>query len=254
MPCPARDGAIVSDVPGTTRDYLTAELDLDGMKCELVDTAGLDAPVGPPCREGLMKLSLEESVEAGNEAETRSPFRQKGPTEETYLQLELAAQRMTHEQSLAAHVRVVCLDREAIPEEKPGAAEEIFVLTKCDLHVGRPGLTALPSQAEKPDVLPTSAVTGDGVADLKAAIRAAVLRLSGPQGEVVAGTAVRCGESLRLAAASLDRARAAASDGLGEELIAAEVRIALNELGKVAGAVYTDDVLDRIFSRFCIGK
>ena len=40
----------------------------------------------------------------------------------------------------------------------------------------------------------------------------------------------------------------------GEELVAAEVRVALDELGKVAGDVYTDDVLDRIFSRFCIGK
>jgi tRNA modification GTPase len=41
---------------------------------------------------------------------------------------------------------------------------------------------------------------------------------------------------------------------LGEELVAADVRNALDELGKVVGAVYTDDVLDRIFSRFCIGK
>ena len=71
---------------------------------------------------------------------------------------------------------------------------------------------------------------------------------------MVVGTAVRCGESLRLAAASLDRAREAVRAGLGEELIATEVRVALTELGKVAGAVYTDDLLDRIFSRFCIGK
>ena len=42
--------------------------------------------------------------------------------------------------------------------------------------------------------------------------------------------------------------------GAGEELIAGEVRMALAELGRVVGAVYTDDILDRIFSRFCIGK
>jgi tRNA modification GTPase len=78
--------------------------------------------------------------------------------------------------------------------------------------------------------------------------------VAGPQSEVVVGTAVRSSESLRLAAASLDRAREAVRAGLGEELIAAEVRVALTELGQVAGAVYTDDVLDRIFSRFCIGK
>ena len=81
-----------------------------------------------------------------------------------------------------------------------------------------------------------------------------VLEAAGPQTEVVVGTAVRCGESLRLAAASLDHARDAVREGLGEELIAVEVRVALSELGKVAGTVYTDDVLDRIFSRFCIGK
>ncbi|HVC97288.1 MAG TPA: hypothetical protein VND64_26645 [Pirellulales bacterium] len=45
-----------------------------------------------------------------------------------------------------------------------------------------------------------------------------------------------------------------ARHGQGEELVAAELRLALDELGQVVGAVYTDDVLDRIFSRFCIGK
>ena len=48
--------------------------------------------------------------------------------------------------------------------------------------------------------------------------------------------------------------RELAGDGGREELVAAELRVALEELGRVAGAVYTDDVLDRIFSRFCIGK
>jgi tRNA modification GTPase len=59
---------------------------------------------------------------------------------------------------------------------------------------------------------------------------------------------------LRQAAGSLQRARETAALQLGEELVAADVRDALDELGKVVGAVYTDDILDRIFSRFCIGK
>ncbi len=71
---------------------------------------------------------------------------------------------------------------------------------------------------------------------------------------MVPGTAVRCRQSLILAAECLARARKLAGQGGGEELVAAEVRAALEELGKVAGAVYTEDVLDRIFSRFCIGK
>ncbi len=57
-----------------------------------------------------------------------------------------------------------------------------------------------------------------------------------------------------MAAQCLDRAQQLASMKGHDELVAAEIRAALHELGKVVGAVYTDDILDRIFSRFCIGK
>jgi tRNA modification GTPase len=97
-------------------------------------------------------------------------------------------------------------------------------------------------------------VTGLGIDKLKEAIRGAAVRVVGPQTDVVVGTAVRCGESLRLTAQSLRRASDAVQANLGEELVATEIRVALTELGKVAGTVYTEDVLDRIFSRFCIGK
>ncbi len=241
--------AIVSDVPGTTRDYLIAELDLDGVKCELVDTAGIEV-AGPSCREGLMYSSRSAEMPASR----RSVRSTADPSCREEL-VAAAAQGMTQVQSRAANVRVLCM--EGIEEggiREPGATDEIIVQTKCDRSLGLAGLTPAACPAGKPDVLRSSAVTGEGIDDLKAAIRAAVLRASGPQGEVVTGTAVRCEESLRLAASSLDCTQAAVSAGLGEELIAAEVRVALNELGKVAGAVYTDDVLDRIFSRFCIGK
>jgi tRNA modification GTPase len=168
--------------------------------------------------------------------------------------VDVAARQMTKEQYRTAHVGIVCA--EAGAETSVGKAqsrteaavplEQIAVLTKCD--------RVTPPRGRTEFMLPTSAVTGEGVRELKAAIHAAVLRASMPQNEVVAGTAVRCGESLRLAAASLDRAQSEVRERYGEELIAAEVRVALNELGKVAGAVYTEDVLDRIFSRFCIGK
>jgi tRNA modification GTPase len=71
---------------------------------------------------------------------------------------------------------------------------------------------------------------------------------------VVAGTADRCRESLGLAGAALERAHAAVSADAGEELVAAEIRVALDGLGHVVGAVFTEDILDRVFSRFCIGK
>ncbi len=73
-------------------------------------------------------------------------------------------------------------------------------------------------------------------------------------GDVVASTAARCRESLDRAGESLQNARDLSRSKNGEEFIAAEIRMALDEIGKVVGAVYTDDVLDRIFSRFCVGK
>ena len=74
------------------------------------------------------------------------------------------------------------------------------------------------------------------------------------ESSVVTATSTRCHESLRRALEDVGRARQLATLQAGDELVAAEIRNALNELGKVVGAVYTEDVLDRIFSRFCIGK
>ena len=99
----------------------------------------------------------------------------------------------------------------------------------------------------------TSSLTGQGIEALRRELRRAALAAGGGHGDVVAATAVRCCESLRLADESLHRARQLAAVAQ-EELAAAEIRLALDELGKVVGAVYTEDVLDRIFSRFCVGK
>ena len=72
--------------------------------------------------------------------------------------------------------------------------------------------------------------------------------------ELVGSTAARSRESLRATIESLDRAGQATAENLGDELVAIEIREALEHLGQIVGAVYTDDILDRIFSRFCIGK
>jgi tRNA modification GTPase len=118
------------------------------------------------------------------------------------------------------------------------------VLTKCDRQA------AVGIQVP---TIATSAVCGLGLAELRRTIAARLgSRLAGPC--AVASTAARCRESVELAAASLFRAQRIAEQRGGEELAAAEVRVALDEIGKITGAVYTEDVLDRIFSRFCIGK
>jgi len=217
-------GALVSSHPGTTRDYLTAELDLDGVGCQLIDTAGVDLGTD------LDEPTLDEAL---------------GSVDDT-------ARAVASRQTRQAHLRIFCLDstRRMKPSEReelagPVAGQRVVVLTKVDL----PRRTDLQEQA-----IATSSLTGQGINELRDALRDAVLAAGAEGADVVTGTAVRCRESLRLAADALRQAEAIVRAGDGEELVAAEIRVALTELGRVVGAVYTDDLLDRIFTRFCIGK
>lgn len=206
--------ALVSDVAGTTRDYVATTVELAGLPCRLVDTAGVE----PTPRRGFAAT----------------------------------AQSLTAQQVQQADVQLLCLDAtrplndwERAALEQEADERRILVLTKTD------GVRA--TDLHLPAV-ETSSVSGRGLLRLRAAIvrQATVSRCQAAP--VVAGTAVRCQESLRLAAEGLRQARVAAEAALGEELVAADLRGALEELGKIVGTVCTEEVLDRIFSRFCIGK
>ncbi len=240
-----RGAAIVSEHPGTTRDYLSAELDFHGQKCVLIDTAGV----------------ADQADEA------------TGP--------DAAAQTAATEQTRRADVRLLCLDssrplnaweREQLAED---AGHRVVVLTKVDtprpigldvssVPTSSPGKGDRHLLCEAPEgpfrqkvPVPfsrTSSFTGEGIDELRQQIAEAVLAARWSANDVVPGTAARCQESLRLAAECLARARDLLQARLGEELVAAEVRLALDELGRVVGAVYTEDLLQRVFSRFCVGK
>ena len=209
-------GALVSDVPGTTRDYLCADLELDGVACRLIDTAGI-APSG----------------ERGS------------------CRIDQTAQGIAQQLAEEADVLLICRDAVTggLGDEHDMNSDKgplvIYVRTKADLTDWRDSTST---------AIATSAQTKVGIREFESRIREAVLEVKMGDGDVVVGTAVRCREALRTAAESLERAAALAINEDGEELIAAEMRMALDELGRVVGAVYTDDLLDRIFSRFCIGK
>jgi tRNA modification GTPase len=205
--------AIVSAERGTTRDYLLANLDLDGTRCQLVDTAGTGD-------DGLDEIDR-------------------------------AAQSHSRERGQRATVRLQCVEARQAGELviSTSDAPTLVVVTKADTIVGVSHGT-IPASA-----VVTSVHTGQGIADLTVAIRAALKRDdAGDQPGVVASTAERCRESLRLASQSLAMASDLAENDGGDELIAAEIHTALHEIGKVVGAVSTDDILDRVFSSFCIGK
>ncbi len=127
----------------------------------------------------------------------------------------------------------------AIPVELP----KLHVLTKSDLCAAPPA-----------DEIAVSATTGAGLENLTTAVVARLSQASTSRGELLGTTGARCRDSLLGTVQALQQAQEIAEAGLGEELLSIEVRTALDELGKVSGAVYTDDILDRIFSKFCIGK
>jgi len=115
-----------------------------------------------------------------------------------------------------------------------------------------------PGRPSKPAVSPargstSCAAPGAGLDQLRRAVEQAVCRQDKGAEAVVPATAVRCADSLRRAAESLARARRLAGRGDAEELVAAELRAALDALGEVTGTVCSEDILD-IFQRFCIGK
>jgi tRNA modification GTPase len=123
------------------------------------------------------------------------------------------------------------------------------------LHVWTKADQALPDPGHYDTIVPivTSAVTGTGLDTLRLAIAQTIERQQS-EGNVIAGTGARCRGSIHLAAEALRSAASTLVDGRGEELVVFDLRVALDELGKVVGAVVTDDILDRIFRRFCIGK
>ena len=114
------------------------------------------------------------------------------------------------------------------------------------------------SGGETGDAISVSAVTGQGIRRLKRElvrrVKAIRTRRAGRGGDLIPATAVRCRESLRQALMAMERAKQLSDESLGDELVAVELRRVLHALGELTGAVYTDDLLERVFSRFCIGK
>ena len=212
------DSAIVSEVAGTTRDFLTAEIEWHGQQILLSDTAGLGLA------EGTTTIAQQAARLAESEIEK-------------------------------ADIRLVCVSSasEVSTSDAQWLTLEncLLVLTKSDLGavLDVPSIGSYAGQ-----VIQTSSVQQIGLEEVKKAIcnLAGIIQNTGTGGTTPAIS--RASDSLACALESLDRATEASEGRLGEEVIAAEVRSSLEHLGRVVGTIYTDDILDLVFGRFCIGK
>jgi len=222
----AKQVSIVSEQPGTTRDYVRSRLDLDGVLVDLLDTAGMEAEDNVTPR-GIAQQFTQQMIE----------------------QADLVLHCRSNEEHEIQYM-------DAIVKDKAKDAEVWFVETKCDL-----GLSLAPDGAF-PIALPsvqakqfiTSVYEPNSIQLLTEAIREWAHNRQAGDAQVVPLTAARCAASLRAASHSIQFAKDALLRSVGDEVIASEIRLALDEIGIVAGTVYTDDILDALFSRFCIGK
>ena len=210
-----RERAIVTDLPGTTRDLLESEIVLDGVPITLLDTAGIRAT-----RDAVEQLGIARSREALASADL------------VLLLFDLAHGWSEEDQALFAQI--------------PDGVPCLRVGNKADLR-----LDVDVEAASVADVR-LSAVTGEGEQDL---VRAVLERCGGlSEQPLLLALNQRQSDLAATAAEALARSEQVAADGLPWDFWTIDLRQAICSLGEITGEQLTESVLDRIFSRFCIGK
>jgi tRNA modification GTPase len=210
-----QDRAIVTNIAGTTRDLVSETAALEGIPVKFVDTAGIRAG-----QDLVEKLGIERSYQAMADADL------------TVVVVDGSAPLETEDEELI---------RRAGEQGK-----FILAANKCDL--------ARESGASETRGFAVSALTGAGIAELRRAMIAALA----PQGrlEQEGGfiTSLRHEQLLRESGEALEQARRAAVLGIPHEMLLLDLYAALRPIDAITGATTADDILNRIFSTFCIGK
>jgi tRNA modification GTPase len=209
-----QDRAIVTGIAGTTRDLVSETTEFAGIPVRLVDTAGIRETSEP-----IEKLGIERSLQAMSDADLTIVVLDGAETDGALVDQKLIAKAREQGRSLV-------------------------VANKCDL----PGFRARDGEFR------VSALTGEGMDEL----RNAILDQLAPRGklELQGGfiTSVRQENLLREALQMLEKAQAAAEAGIPHELLMLDLYCALHPIDAITGATTADDILNKIFTTFCIGK
>ncbi len=208
-----QDRAIVTDIPGTTRDLISETAEFSGIPVRLVDTAGIR-----DTGEVIERLGVERSLEAMSDADI------------TLVVFDGSAVRGAEDAALLARAR--------------GQGRTIVAANKSDL----PGFLSQPGEAA------VSALTGAGIDDLRQAILGQLggAAFDDPGGAFI--TSARHAKLLREAAEMASKAGAAVLSGIPHEMVLLDLYGALHALDEITGATTADDILNKIFTTFCIGK
>lgn len=207
--------AIVSEIPGTTRDTVEEFINLRGLPLRLIDTAGLRDTADPVENAGIAR------------------------TRDTLARADLALRIVD-----ASQPPLLVTDLAS-----PGAATEILVLNKIDL-----GVASAWTGDEHRTAVRVSCRTGEGMDALAMAIYERVTGGQQAWNPSAAAINARHQHCLARARESLAVARTALAAHLSPEFVALDLRAALDAVGEVVGGVDTEEILGKIFSTFCIGK
>ena len=209
------DRAIVTDVPGTTRDTIEEKLRLGGLTLKLCDTAGIH-----DTEDRVEQLGVERSRRAMEQAEL--------------VLVVLDGSRQPAEEDAA------------LLSAAENAPHALVVMSKSDLVQRR----------EKPEtklpVVAVSAVSGEGLRELEETIQAMFPLPAVPAGEIL--TNARQAEAVERAVESMEAALEAMNTGATPDIVLTETEGAMAALGELTGRSIREDVTNRIFQRFCVGK
>jgi tRNA modification GTPase len=215
------DAAIVTDVPGTTRDLLRERLDIDGLPLHVIDTAGLRESHDPIEREGMRR-----ATEAMGRADR--------------VLLLMDATAADRERKLAEQLARL-----------PAGVPVTLVFNKMDCAGAKPPTVPDPSGAVASQ-LSISALTGEGIEALRQHLKECA-GYSGAEAGTLSARA-RHVEALLRVQEQIDQARQQLEQRRAGELMAEHLKRAQEALGEITGEVHSDELLGRIFSSFCIGK
>ena len=208
------DRAIVTDIPGTTRDTIEEQIDLNGITVTLVDTAGIRDTDDPVEREGTRR-----------------------------------SQQFIDRAAIVLYIVDGSVSPSTLDLDNISRFDHAFlVLNKSDLgiYTGWESVRSLHPQ------ISLSAKTGDGISSLRDRVRETLIGKSELPDEIV--TKERHVLALQQASTGLFQALQSLESGNPGEIIAMDLRVALDALAAIIGETTPDDVLDRIFKTFCIGK
>ncbi|MFZ7154388.1 MAG: tRNA uridine-5-carboxymethylaminomethyl(34) synthesis GTPase MnmE [Bacteroidota bacterium] len=216
--------AIVSDIAGTTRDTIEEELSLQGIRFRFIDTAGIR-----DTSDTIERIGVERTLDKIRQSPLLLYLFDVTETTAGSLQLELEALRkLTGSDTF----RLLLVGNKS-DGSKPEALEKEF--------------------KHYPEVIFLSAKSGAGLSALEDRLLSAVDTERLQSGDTIVSNA-RHALALQQTEAALERVLAGLDSGVTHDFIASDLRVALHHLGEITGEISTDDLLENIFSKFCIGK